>query len=157
MGNKDDLEDMAGPRTAADDDLVGLLAQGRALVKEVWRISSGLAEALVFFHDRPEHADDLYRSAIDIDASSKIAELARGRLSEIAQKIFRSKTPGGERIDAVMYLVGAIETFGRMSKRGGLTRCVPVSVPWTVISKPSTKPRCGRSSCDKILSQMLLF
>ncbi len=53
----------------------------------------GLAEAL-FVQDRPEDADELYRKAIDIDAISKLAEIARGRLSEIAQKIFRSKMPG---------------------------------------------------------------
>ncbi len=76
----------------------------------------GLAEAL-FVQDRPEDADELYRKAIDIDASSKIAEIARGRLSEIAQKIFRTKTPGAERMDAVMYLVGAIEKFGGLSRQ----------------------------------------
>jgi hypothetical protein len=55
--------------------------------------------------------------AIDIDASSKLAEIARGRLSEIAQKIFRSKLPGAERMDAVMYLIGAIEKFVGMSRQ----------------------------------------
>jgi tetratricopeptide (TPR) repeat protein len=88
----------------------------------------GHAEA-VFAQDGPQDADELYRKAIDIDASSEIAELARGRLSEIAQKIFRSKTPGAERMDAVMYLVGAIEKFGRMSKQGRLMSCGPVSFP----------------------------
>ncbi len=78
--------------------------------------------------DRPEDADEFYRKAVNIDASSEIAELARVRLSEIARKIFRSKTPGAERMDAVMYLVGAIEKFGRMSKHGRLMSCVLVSV-----------------------------
>jgi hypothetical protein len=36
-----------------------------------------------------------------------MSELARGRLSEIAQKIFHSMMPGAERMDAVMHLVGA--------------------------------------------------
>ncbi len=76
----------------------------------------GLAEAL-FVQDRPEDADELYRKAIDIDASSKIAEIARGRLSEIPQKIFRSKTRGAERMDPVMYLLGAIEKFAGLSRK----------------------------------------
>jgi hypothetical protein len=71
----------------------------------------------VFVQDRREDADELYCKAADIDASSKIAEIARERLSEIAQKIFRNKAPDAERMDAVMYLVGAIERFGRMSKQ----------------------------------------
>ncbi len=71
----------------------------------------------MFVQDRPEDADEFYRRAIDIDASSEIAETAQLRLSEIAQKIFRSKTPGAERMDAVMDLIGAIEKFGRMSKQ----------------------------------------
>ena len=75
----------------------------------------GLAEAL-FVQDRREDADELFRKVIEIDASSNIAELARGRLSEIAQQTFRSKTPGVERMDAVLYLFGAIEKFGGMSR-----------------------------------------
>jgi hypothetical protein len=76
----------------------------------------GLAEA-VFVQDRPEDADELYRKAVDVDASSKIAETARVRLSEIAQKIFRSKTPGAERMDSVMYLTGAIEKFAGLPRK----------------------------------------
>ena len=75
-----------------------------------------LAEA-TFLQDRLEDADELYRKAIEIDANSEIAELARGRLSEIAEKILRSKMPGVERMDAVMYLLGAIEKFGGMSRQ----------------------------------------
>ena len=76
----------------------------------------GLAEA-TFLQDRPEDADELYRKAIEIEANSEIAELARGRLSEIAQKIFRSKMPGVERMDAVMYLVGAMDKFEGMPRQ----------------------------------------
>ena len=54
---------------------------------------------------------------IDIDASSKLAEIARGRLSEVAQEIFRSKMPGAERTDVVMYVVEASEKFWGMSRR----------------------------------------
>jgi hypothetical protein len=66
------------------------------------------------FWDRVITSEDGPNGGID---ASEIAETARGRLSEIAQRIFRSKTPGAERMDAVMYLIGAIEKFGRMSKQ----------------------------------------
>jgi tetratricopeptide (TPR) repeat protein len=74
----------------------------------------GLAEAVHGLGQR-EEADELYRKAIEVDPSSDVAEIARQRLSEIAQATFRSKTPGVERFDAVMYLLGAIEKFEQMS------------------------------------------
>ena len=74
----------------------------------------GLAEA-VFGLERPEDADELYRRAVEVDPTSDVAELARKRLSEIAHATFRSRTPGVERLDAVMYLLGAIEKFEKMS------------------------------------------
>ncbi|HEU5117582.1 MAG TPA: tetratricopeptide repeat protein, partial [Isosphaeraceae bacterium] len=74
----------------------------------------GLAEA-VHGLGKAEEADDLYRKAVDIDPSSDLAEVARQRLSGIAQATFRGKTPGMERMDAVMYLLGALEKFEAMS------------------------------------------
>jgi tetratricopeptide (TPR) repeat protein len=101
----------------------GRTADGEEVLRRVVTISPsnqdawfGLAEA-TFLQDRPEDADDLYRKAIEIGANSEIAELARGRLSEIAQKIFRSKMPDVERTDAVMYLVGAIDKFEGMPRQ----------------------------------------
>jgi tetratricopeptide (TPR) repeat protein len=74
----------------------------------------GLAEA-VFGLGRPEDADEFFRKAAEVDPSSDVAELCRRRLSEIAHTTFRSRTPGIERLDAVMYLLGAIEKFEKMS------------------------------------------
>ena len=54
---------------------------------------------------------------IEIDATTEIAQRARARLTEIAQKTSRSKSPGVERMDAVMYLIGAIDKFAAMSKQ----------------------------------------
>ena len=100
-------------RTAAAEEVLQGLVKISPSSQDAW---FGLAEA-VFVQDRPEDADELYRKAIDIDASSKFAEIARGRLSEIAQKIFRSKMPGVERMDAVMYLVGAMDKFEGMPRQ----------------------------------------
>ena len=74
----------------------------------------GLAEA-VYGLKRFEDADELYRNAIEVEPSSDVAELARKRLSSLAHETFRSRTPGVERLDAVMYLLGAIEKFEKMS------------------------------------------
>ncbi len=76
----------------------------------------GLGEAF-FVQNRSEDADEAYRKVIELDASSNVAELARGRLSEIAHATFRSRAPGVERLDAVMYLLGAIQKFDAMSKK----------------------------------------
>lgn len=74
----------------------------------------GLAEA-VFGLGRFEEADELYRKVIRVDRSSGIAGLAEEQLSKLAQNTFRSKAPGVERLDAVMYLLSAIERFDAMS------------------------------------------
>jgi tetratricopeptide (TPR) repeat protein len=62
-----------------------------------------------------EVADDAYLKAIEIDEFSNIAELAREGRSNLAQKSFRSVTPEVERMDAVMYCLGALEKFAKMS------------------------------------------
>ena len=127
------LMELLGSSSPSDPDIIynlgiALLKSGRAadaegVLQRVVKISYSnqdawfrLAEA-TFLQDRLEDADELYYKAIEIDANSEIAELARGRRSEIAQKIFRSKMPGVERMDAVMYLFGAIEKFGDMSRQ----------------------------------------
>jgi tetratricopeptide (TPR) repeat protein len=73
----------------------------------------GLAEA-VFGLKRFEDADGLYRRVIKLDPTSDIAELAEKRLSKLAHDTFRSRTPGLERPDAVMYLLSAVEKFETM-------------------------------------------
>jgi tetratricopeptide (TPR) repeat protein len=100
-------------RTAAAEEVLQGLVKISPSSQDAW---FGLAEA-TFLQDRPDAADELYRKSIEIDANSKLAEVARGRLSEIAQKIFRSKMPGVERMDAVMYLVGAMDKFEGMPRQ----------------------------------------
>jgi len=60
-------------------------------------------------------ADAAYVQAIEVDEFSKIAELARTARSNIAQKTFRNAMPGMERMDAVMYCLGALEKFESMT------------------------------------------
>jgi len=74
----------------------------------------GLAQALERL-DKTADADAAYRKTIDVDEYSPIAERARDALRAIAQKTFRDRLPGVARPDAVMYCLGAIEKFEKMS------------------------------------------
>ena len=64
--------------------------------------------------EKAEEADTAYLKTIELDEFSEIAELARQARTKLADKSFRSTTPGVERMDAVMYCLGAIEKFAGM-------------------------------------------
>ena len=79
----------------------------------------GLASALDQFgtdEDQAE-ADRLYTTVIDLQPNSPIAEMARTARSQIAQKHMRGAAGGAPRMDAVMYCIGALEKFERMSEK----------------------------------------
>jgi len=75
----------------------------------------GLGQALENLGETAD-ADAAYRKVIDIDEYSPTAESARGALRALAQKTFRDKLPGVPRPDAVMYCLGAIERFEKVSQ-----------------------------------------
>lgn len=60
-------------------------------------------------------ADETYRHAIEMDEYSDGAEVARRRRSKLAETGFRERGVGGERPDAVMYCLGALERFATMT------------------------------------------
>lgn len=62
-----------------------------------------------------EAADSAYHKVIELDEYGDAAEQARKALSKIAQTTFRSAMPGMERMDAVMYCLGALEKFDNMT------------------------------------------
>ena len=62
-----------------------------------------------------DDADAAYRKVLEIDEFSEAAEQARQARSKIAQKTFRSVTPSMERMDAVMYCLGALEKYEKMT------------------------------------------
>lgn len=74
----------------------------------------GLGQALELTSNI-EAADDAYQKAIEIDELNQIAELSRKARSLIAAKNFRATTPQLERMDAVMYCLGALEKFESMN------------------------------------------
>lgn len=75
----------------------------------------GLAEVLVAL-GRSKEAHDAYKKVIDLDEYSKIAKAAQDALRKIAEQSFKTLTPGTPRPDAVMYCLGALETFAKMSR-----------------------------------------
>lgn len=60
-----------------------------------------------------KEADNLYLKVIELDERSSVAEVARKARTELAQISFRQKNP--ERPDAVMYCLGAIQKFEKMT------------------------------------------
>ena len=59
-------------------------------------------------------ADTAYRKALDLDEFGEIAERARAARTALAEKSFRGDTQS-LRMDAVMYLLGALEKFENLS------------------------------------------
>lgn len=76
----------------------------------------GLGQALEGL-GRLADADECYTRAIAADPTSPLADRAKEARTALAQRSFREKTGGGERPDAVMYLVGGLEAFERMTRQ----------------------------------------
>lgn len=74
----------------------------------------GLAQALEEVGQGSE-ADQAYRKAVDLDPNTDGAEMARNSLRRIAEATFRSALPDVPRPDAVMYCLGALDTFAQMT------------------------------------------
>ncbi|MFI5165007.1 MAG: tetratricopeptide repeat protein [Thermoanaerobaculales bacterium] len=78
----------------------------------------GLAHTLIELggDDNAGEADALFQRAITADPENDLAELCRNERSKIAHSTFRSSAAGEFRMDAVMYCLGAMRTFAKMSK-----------------------------------------
>lgn len=74
----------------------------------------GLGKCLVGL-DRLGEADEQFVEAISLDEHGQAGEAAKGERSRIAQAVLRAPMSGAERPDAVMYCLGAIERFEKMS------------------------------------------
>jgi tetratricopeptide (TPR) repeat protein len=64
---------------------------------------------------RQAEADELLKAAIALNPGSAIGEAARQARTELAEKGFREATTA-ERPDAVMYCLGALERFAKLSR-----------------------------------------
>jgi tetratricopeptide (TPR) repeat protein len=93
-------------------EALGALTVATELSPEDERAWFGLAEALQQSGDT-SRADDAYQRVIALNEYGEMAEMARQARSKIATGTFR-KTPGDVRMDAVMYLLSALERFQHM-------------------------------------------
>ncbi|WP_404296972.1 tetratricopeptide repeat protein [Halomonas sp.] len=64
-----------------------------------------------------EQATGIYKRIVELEPASPIATEARKALSRLAQDTMKAKADGGLRMDAVMYMTGAFETFARMDQQ----------------------------------------
>jgi tetratricopeptide (TPR) repeat protein len=100
------------------EDAVTHLREAVRLLPTDQQAIYGLARTLLALA-RSEHEaeiDDLLERAIAIDPDSELAEQCRQERSLTAQRAFRSNAAGQTRMDTVMYCLGALETFAKMSK-----------------------------------------
>ncbi|WP_280553446.1 tetratricopeptide repeat protein [Halomonas sp. 25-S5] len=64
-----------------------------------------------------EQADGIYKRIIELEPSSPIATEVKKARSRLSQETMKSKADGGLRMDAVMYMTGAFETFAKMDRQ----------------------------------------
>ena len=64
-----------------------------------------------------EQAISIYQRIIELEPNSPIATEAKKALSRLAQGTMKEKADGGLRMDAVMYMTGAFETFENMEQQ----------------------------------------
>ena len=75
---------------------------------------SGLGKCLIEL-DRVDDADEHLIEAIRLDPHGRAGDAAKEDRSRIAQINFRKRMPGGVRPDAVMYCLGAVKRFEKMT------------------------------------------
>jgi tetratricopeptide (TPR) repeat protein len=76
----------------------------------------GLGQALVETNAASD-ADNAFRKVLAIAPNSPVGEAAKKMLSKLAESTFRERGVVGERPDAVMYCLGALQRFGKMSDK----------------------------------------
>jgi tetratricopeptide (TPR) repeat protein len=103
----------------------GLLADAVTHLREAVRLLPadqqalyGLAHTLIALGggEQTTEADELLERAIAVDPDSGLAEQCRKERGTLAQSGFRAGAGGQVRMDAVMYCLGALQTFAKMSQ-----------------------------------------
>ena len=99
------------------EEALGHFESATALAPEDPLAHLGLAQAHEALGDG-ESADTEFRRTLDLDEYGPGAEPARQGLSRLAASTFRERTPGGLRMDAVMYVLDALTIFTDMDTEG---------------------------------------
>lgn len=95
-------------------DAETVLSRAAALAPNDIQILYGLGSAFER-NNKLSDAGKIYSEILSLDSHSQVANLAREGRSRIAWAFFASKSEGMERLDAVMYCVGAMERFSSMN------------------------------------------
>lgn len=109
------LAALLGKKGRSEEAVEHLRAAVRLLPRDQQSLY-GLAHVLVALGgtERVAEADGLFHRAIDADPDTELAEVCRKELSGMAHREFRGRTGGAPRMDAVMYLAGAMKMFRQM-------------------------------------------
>lgn len=74
----------------------------------------GLGEALAA-EDRASEADAAFRRVLELSPNSPISEAARRALTKLAESTLRKRGVKGERPDAVIYCLNALQNFAKLT------------------------------------------
>jgi tetratricopeptide (TPR) repeat protein len=74
----------------------------------------GLGEALVV-EGRGSEADAAFRRVLELSPNTPISEAARSALTKLAEATLRERAVGGQRPDAVIYCLNALQSFAKMT------------------------------------------
>jgi Flp pilus assembly protein TadD len=97
------------------DEALTHLREARKALPHDAQALYGLAKALehVGGDDNEAEADELYLVVIQRWPAAEVAELARTARTKLAHQSMRAKAGGGLRLDVMMYIAGALDTFAK--------------------------------------------
>ena len=98
------------------EEALGHFRRARATLPHDPQTLHGLASALevVGGDSNQDEADELYLVVIERFPASSVAEHARKARTRLAQRSMRDRVSGGLRPDVLMYIAGALDTFGKV-------------------------------------------
>ena len=105
-------------RSGRAEEALPLFRQAVKSLPEDLGAKLGLADCLVEIGgENLSEGEALYRSLLDRYANHPVAEQIKAGLTRVAHGNLRARVPGGVRMDAVMYMNGAMRQFAEMDRR----------------------------------------
>lgn len=105
-------------QTGASSEALKHLRQARRALPHDPQTTYGLASALdAVGEDNEAEADELYRVVVERWPAHPVAEQARHARTQRAQKAMRASVGGGLRPDVLMYMLGALQAFDKMTPK----------------------------------------
>jgi tetratricopeptide (TPR) repeat protein len=95
------------------EEALPYLKKAAQILPEDQQSQYGLAFCLLQLGKQNE-ADPFFKKAIEIDPYNDLGQLCMEERTKIAQKSMRSSSPGGERPDAIMYCLAALNKYAEV-------------------------------------------